>query len=455
VNLSEKRRQNSMQALLDANGLYHAIELPDGRHLPGVMTLEWQRARMAAFGLPDDLRGKTVLDIGPWDGFYTFEMERRGAEVTAVDYVDQDTFRELHRAFQSKAKYLRLDVYELEPSRVGTFDIVLCLGALYHFKHPLLALEKVLSVTRDVCIVDTFVVDGIKRGQGIKPQIPYLEFYEYGELGGQLDNWCGPTVCAVEALVRAAGFARAEVRRVTEASVCVAAHRRWLDLPSDEEPAVELLGLSSHANRGRSFHSSKEEYLQLWCKWEAQDPPALDTVFPEVDGFGVAPLACSITVHGLLVTVRVPPGLAAGRHEARVKIGRSGWSRTAEFLLDLPPVTDAPVLLSLQDSVTWKKDEVDWSNGGWMTAWLNGLSAEADGGNTFIEIGGVPHWPEAVTAGQVNIRLRPVIRAGSYDVVVVHRGARTAPLRVENTGEGPPIRGLETLREDSTSKNLP
>src|SRR5262245_24200348 len=242
VNLKAKRSENRMQEMLDATGLYHSIELPGGRVLPGVMTLDWQRQRWAAFGLPEDLSGKSLLDIGPWDGFYTFEAERRGADVTAVDYVDQDTFRELHRAFQSKARYLRMDVYELDPARVGTFDIVLCLGALYHFKHPLLALEKVLSVTRDVCIVDSFVVDGVEREQGIRPEIPYMEFYEAGELGGQLDNWCGPTVCAVEAMVRAAGFASAEVRRVTGASACIAAHRRWRGLPAITQPAIELLG---------------------------------------------------------------------------------------------------------------------------------------------------------------------------------------------------------------------
>src|ERR1041384_6364559 len=227
VDLIEKRQINPVREGLEATGLYHSFYLPDGSLLRGSMSMEWQQERLASFGLPEDLRGKTVLDIGPWDGFYTFEMERRGADVTAIDYADLDTFRELHRLFQSKARYERMDVYELDQERLGMFDIVLCLGALYHFKHPLVALEKICAVTRELCIIDTFVVDGETRREGVRPPLPYLEFYEREELSGQADNWCGPSVCAVEALARAAGFARAEVLRVTDASACVAAHRKW------------------------------------------------------------------------------------------------------------------------------------------------------------------------------------------------------------------------------------
>jgi hypothetical protein len=117
--------------------------------------------------------------------FFTFEMERRGADVTAIDYVDLDTFRELHGTFGSRARYESLDVYELDPKRNGVFDIVLRLGVLYHLKHPLLALERICAVTRELCILETFVVDGEAWQQGIRPPLPFIEFYEGEELGGQ------------------------------------------------------------------------------------------------------------------------------------------------------------------------------------------------------------------------------------------------------------------------------
>jgi 2-polyprenyl-3-methyl-5-hydroxy-6-metoxy-1,4-benzoquinol methylase len=78
--------------------------------------MDRQLWRLRSFPISEDLRGKSVLDIGPWDGFFTFEMERRGADVTAIDYVDLDSFRLLAEQFGSKARYERMEVYELTPT---------------------------------------------------------------------------------------------------------------------------------------------------------------------------------------------------------------------------------------------------------------------------------------------------------------------------------------------------
>src|SRR5487761_443334 len=75
-------------------GWYHSIELPDGRIIPGLQSIEQLRSRVAQYPIPEDLRGKRVLDIGAWDGWFSFEMERRGATVVAVDSIRQDTFLE-------------------------------------------------------------------------------------------------------------------------------------------------------------------------------------------------------------------------------------------------------------------------------------------------------------------------------------------------------------------------
>jgi tRNA (mo5U34)-methyltransferase len=391
------------------------------------MSVEAEIERLDSFRLPADLSGKRVLDVGPWDGFFTFEAERRGASVTAMDYADLDTFRELHRVFNSRAEYLQLDVYEIDPAVIGTFDIVLFLGVLYHLKHPLLALEKICAVTRDVCLIDSFVVDGAAWQQDARPPLPYVEFYETDELAGQTDNWSGPTVGAVEALARAAGFARATVMRVTERTAHILAERKWKDLPPDTEPPVTILGLNCHRHRGRSFLSAREEYIALWCAWTAPDSPPLDTVFPEVDGFGIAPLSSNLTPEGLIVSFRVPPGLTSGRREARLKIGNKGWSEPSHFYMDLPPVEGPLTLISVQDGLTWRENEVDWDQGGWMTVWIDKLSQEADPGNTVVEVDSVPHLPETVnpSTGQVNLKLRPVIESGERRVKVLHRGVTT------------------------------
>ena len=189
----------------------------------------------------------------------------------------------------------------------------------------------------------------------------------------------------------------------------------------------------------------------MWCDWPDATAPPLETVFPEVDGFGVPPLSCTTSGGGgLVVNVRVPPGLAPGGHHARVRIGGAGWSNAQPFYLDLPESGEEPRVASMQDGVTWSTGEVSLANG-WLTLWVEGLSVEADEGNTTVEVSGVPHFPDAVTptgggAFQVNVRLRPVLRAGVHEVAVLHRGRRGEARTIRLTGAGPPVRGLESLR---------
>src|ERR1700722_7963609 len=135
---------------LNELGWYHSIELPDGQVIPGLQTLEQLRTRIDRFPLPADLTGKRVLDIGAWDGWFTFEMERRGASVLAGDSARQETFFEAKKLLNSKAEYLVEDHCYLIPQEVGYFDIVLFFGVLYHLKHPLLALERLCEVCTDM-----------------------------------------------------------------------------------------------------------------------------------------------------------------------------------------------------------------------------------------------------------------------------------------------------------------
>lgn len=108
-------------------GWYHSIELPDGSVIPGIQTIEQLRERIAMYPIPQDLRGMRVLDIGAWDGWFTFEMERRGASVVAVDSARQEKFFEAKRLLGSKAEYIVEDVCHLSPRDIGYFDIVLFL----------------------------------------------------------------------------------------------------------------------------------------------------------------------------------------------------------------------------------------------------------------------------------------------------------------------------------------
>ncbi len=189
---------------------YHTLDLGQGIITSGI---DNSAERLARLKLPPSLAGKTVLDIGAWDGYFSFEAERRGAaRVLATDsyswsgqgWGTKAGFELARTALGSRVEDLDIDVLDVSPARVGVFDVVFFLGVLYHVRHPLLALEKVASVTRELLIVET-VVDllGFPR--------PAAAFYGGAELNRDPTNWWGPNLAAVDCMLRAVGFVRIEM----------------------------------------------------------------------------------------------------------------------------------------------------------------------------------------------------------------------------------------------------
>jgi len=159
---------------------YHTIDLPDGGATPG-----WFDTRQAPAHVPwpADLAGSRCLDVGTFDGFWAFEMERRGAaHVVAVDLDDPTKidwaydhrargpaaveewgsgrgpgFAEAAAALGSHVEWRPRSVYELDPGRDGTFDVVLCGALLLHLRDPVLALERM----REVCSRHLILVEAV------------------------------------------------------------------------------------------------------------------------------------------------------------------------------------------------------------------------------------------------------------------------------------------------------
>lgn len=177
--------------------------------LPGLRTRTEhgvvEEDRLPLFGIPDDLSGRRVLDVGCCDGFFSFLAESRGADVVAVDLWPHRGFflaRELRR---SRVAFRRASVYEIVREGFGEFDVVFFFGVYYHLKHPLLALERLAEVTRDLLLVESEITPG---GAGAPP---VARFFEHDELAGDATNWWAPTVPGLLATVRAGGFPRAEL----------------------------------------------------------------------------------------------------------------------------------------------------------------------------------------------------------------------------------------------------
>jgi len=180
---------------------YHPIELRPGIVTPGVNDA---RAVLEALALPDDCRGMHVLDLGTRDGFFAFELERRGAEVVAVDYVAAaDTgFAVAAALLGSRVTHLQRNIYELQPAQWGTFDLVLFLGLLYHLPDPLGALRIVRDLARRRMYLETLVLD---FGNAID-ELPLMRFLGGATWAGDPTNYWGPNARCVEEMLGESEF---------------------------------------------------------------------------------------------------------------------------------------------------------------------------------------------------------------------------------------------------------
>jgi tRNA (mo5U34)-methyltransferase len=422
----------SLEAL---GGWYHSFALPDGSHIEGYNSLEHLRYRYGRFPIPSDLAGRTVLDIGAWDGWFTFEAERRGAQVTALDCVEIENFLEMRKRLGSRAEYKILDFYDLPTSGLARFDYTFFLGVLYHLKHPLLALEIVCALTKEVAIVDSFVIDGHDASENAG-RIPWMEFYELDELGNQLDNWIGPTLECLMAMCRSAGFARVELLDIEHGHAALACYRRWEPEAANPHAAAPVMITAAHArNYGRNFHSRGDEYVACWFQAGARmvRRPELRM---EIGGFGVPCLHVHEEVTGRwMANFRLPPGLASGWHEARLRFHDSGFSAMAQIAVDMAPHTDGLTLRAVYDGHAWTEGKL--KRGGIVSFWILGLSDNCDRNNIRVLLGGRRQpvdyvgGPEHDHYRQINANVKPDQPLGEQDFVVEFAGMAAAPLRVQ------------------------
>lgn len=197
-----------LRAEIATRAWFHTIDLGNGVRTPGVKDTMAEAAHMR---LPADLTGRTVLDVGAYDGFYSFEAERRGASrVLATDswswnWPNSDARRNFdlaHEVLRSRVETQEVAVEDLAPEVVGgTFDVVLFLGVLYHAPDPLGYLRRVRSVTACLAVVET-VVDLLDV------DVPAAAYYPRDLLNGDASNHFGPNALAVEGMLADAGFDR-------------------------------------------------------------------------------------------------------------------------------------------------------------------------------------------------------------------------------------------------------
>ncbi len=426
------------KARLESTGWWHSFELPNGTRIEGAVTVKALQHRVSGYQIPEDLRGKRVLDIGAWDGWYSFEMERRGADVLAIDVWDNPRFHEIHSLLGSSVEYRTMDVYDLTPERVGRFDIVLFLGVLYHLKHPLLALERVCSVTGDLAIVDSFVLKRRHWPWAGLGRRRVMEFYETDELGGEIDNWVGPSIPCLLALCRTAGFARVQLRSVVPHSACVACYRTWDAEVDGHQPAPSLTAAFHHTNYGINFSSQRDDYVVCWFDTRGGDL-GIDDVRPDVAGFGTRPIrAARREQASWLASFKLPPGLSDGWHPVRVRVRNGPPSNSLPVAVDVP-LPEVPVTITgVADGTTWEPNRLERGAGTTLCLWVEGLPQNADRGNVKATLGSRPvpvtHVEPAGTdqnPRQVNVEVPKDVPLGRTDVSVVLGSQTSEPAPVE------------------------
>jgi tRNA (mo5U34)-methyltransferase len=200
---------------------FHEMELAPGVVTPGEDSNRLKLPILDRLGLPVDARGLRALDVGCSDGYFSFELERRGADVVAMDVVAETAsgFATARRILDSHAEYRVDNVYNLDPGRHGRFDLVLFLGVLYHLRKPLAALDALRGVVSDggvlflaTLLIDDYVLlpDGTTtKLAALDPRlagIPLWQAYPRDSLNGDFTNCFAPNRRALEVALGEARF---------------------------------------------------------------------------------------------------------------------------------------------------------------------------------------------------------------------------------------------------------
>lgn len=203
----------ALRERLESIDWYHTQELAPGVITPGMFDL---RPYVRRYGIPEDLSGMRALDVGTFEGFWAFELERRGATVVALDVdrlqqldwppglrpeedsVRGEGFQLAKRAFDSGVERVGGTIYEATPEALGgTFDLVFIGSVTIHLRDPMLALERLAALTHGRLIF----ADEYSRRLSAVP-------WEAAEFRGHTPwmTWWRPNIRGWLSMIRTAGF---------------------------------------------------------------------------------------------------------------------------------------------------------------------------------------------------------------------------------------------------------
>ncbi|MEJ1974773.1 MAG: class I SAM-dependent methyltransferase [Acetobacteraceae bacterium] len=234
---AQKNREEIAAVLLNKGPAlwYSKIEVIRGSGIftPANVIDATAEAFFSSFGYdPATLNGKRILDIGAFSGAMSFYAEDCGAEVVSLDIQNPDTngFSLIHDIRKSTVTHVMAAIYDIHPDLFGLFDIVVFSGVHYHLKHPLLALERLNSVTKiggELLTVGTtgdywlhmagaskvgadltrITISDVRNNEPdvVVNSIPIIGFYKNCYMGDS-SNWFIPNTSALADMISASGY---------------------------------------------------------------------------------------------------------------------------------------------------------------------------------------------------------------------------------------------------------
>lgn len=243
--VSEPDRKQRQERIEKVPFWWHSIDVGSGVVTPGHKSPAVLATELEMMSLPD-LRGRSVLDIGGWDGFFAFEAEQRGAgSVRVLDHymwamdvpAQQAYWRQCAAEGRSPTPYhetdlwhpdtlpgkqgfdvacelrdstvrpLVLDFMDCDLAQVGRWDVTLYLGVLYHMEDPIRALRRLAAVTEEVAVIETEAV----AIPGYEHEATW-RFFPGSELNNDVSNWWAPNIAALVGALPAVGFREVDVK---------------------------------------------------------------------------------------------------------------------------------------------------------------------------------------------------------------------------------------------------
>lgn len=177
---------------------YHSFEIYPGVWTPGVYD---PSGTLKELNLSADMKGMRILEIGPADGYFTKILSSRGAIVTAVDYAAKDHygFAIMEQLSGTSYDFRHCNIFDLDPSSLGSFDMIICLGVLYHLPDLLRGLWKLSTIKTKHLILETFVSTKFEN-QGV------AEYLHGVSPNGDYTNFWAPTPKCCELMLSDVGF---------------------------------------------------------------------------------------------------------------------------------------------------------------------------------------------------------------------------------------------------------